>query len=93
MAAALIRKVEEQYPNISLHIIEAMTGTLDEWMQTARTVRCNSNHGPDAILAASVVVSQGTINMSSSKAVARILIDLMGAMIKNETWRARIIAE
>jgi hypothetical protein len=52
LAAALIRKVEEQYPNISLHIIEAMTGTLDEWMQTARTVRCNSNHGPDAILAA-----------------------------------------
>jgi LysR family nitrogen assimilation transcriptional regulator len=204
LAAALIRKVEEQYPKISLHIIEAMTGTLDEWMQTARldiavlydprvfaNISLHAVGIEDLMLVAdnknpillrnsigftelenipvvlpgkqhvlrnliehiatregiksnvviesdsfsaivelvkagymtimphfamlqeikaglfgaipimdptpswrlSVVVSQGTINMSSSKAVARILIDLMGAMIKDETWRARIITE
>jgi LysR family nitrogen assimilation transcriptional regulator len=204
LAAALIRKVGELYPNISLHIIEAMTGTLDEWMQTARldiavlydprvfanislhavgiedlmlvadsknpillrnsigftelgnipVVLPGKQHGlrnliehmatregitsnvviesdsfsaiielvkggymtimphfamlqeikaglfgaipimdPTPSWRLSVVVSQGTINMSSSKAVAQILIDLIGAMIKDETWRARIITE
>lgn len=36
LAARLIERTAEKYPNISIHIIEAMTGTLDEWIQTAR---------------------------------------------------------
>jgi len=36
LSAALIEKVKANYPNISIHLIEAMTGTLDEWMQNAR---------------------------------------------------------
>jgi len=204
LAAALIGKVEEKFPNISLHIIEAMTGTLDEWMQTARldiallydprvfaNISLHAVGTEDLMLVAdrknpillrnsigftelenipvvlpgkqhvlrnviehmatregitsnvaiesdsfsaivelvkagymtimphfamlqeinaglfgaipimdptpswrlSVVSSQRTINMSSSKAVALILIDLMGAMIKDGTWKGRIIAE
>lgn len=36
LSAALVEKVKEKYPSISIHLIEAMTGTLDEWMQTSR---------------------------------------------------------
>jgi LysR family transcriptional regulator, nitrogen assimilation regulatory protein len=36
VSAHLTRTVAERYPNVSLHIIEAMTGTLDEWVQTGR---------------------------------------------------------
>ncbi|RKE71162.1 DNA-binding transcriptional LysR family regulator [Pseudorhodoplanes sinuspersici] len=36
MSAQLIATVAKRYPNISLHIIEAMTGTLDEWVQLGR---------------------------------------------------------
>lgn len=36
LSATLVEKVKATYPSISLHLIEAMTGTLDEWMQTAR---------------------------------------------------------
>jgi LysR family nitrogen assimilation transcriptional regulator len=36
MSAQLIKAVATRYPNISLHIIEAMTGTLDEWVQLGR---------------------------------------------------------
>jgi LysR family nitrogen assimilation transcriptional regulator len=36
LSSALIEKVKEKYPNISIYLIEAMTGTLDEWMQIAR---------------------------------------------------------
>ena len=32
----LIRIVSEKYPNISLHILEGLTGTLDEWVQLGR---------------------------------------------------------
>lgn len=32
----LISTVAERYPNLSLHIVEAMTGTLDEWLQLGR---------------------------------------------------------
>ncbi|MBX9824020.1 MAG: LysR family transcriptional regulator [Xanthobacteraceae bacterium] len=36
MSAQLIETVAKRFPNISLHIIEAMTGTLDEWVQLGR---------------------------------------------------------
>jgi DNA-binding transcriptional LysR family regulator len=36
VAPHLIRIISEKYPNISLHILEAMTGTLDEWVQLGR---------------------------------------------------------
>jgi DNA-binding transcriptional LysR family regulator len=36
VSAHLIKAVAERYPNISLHILEAMTGTLDEWVQLGR---------------------------------------------------------
>jgi DNA-binding transcriptional LysR family regulator len=36
VASHLIRIVADKYPNISLHILEAMTGTLDEWVQLGR---------------------------------------------------------
>lgn len=36
ISANLINAVKTKYPNISLHIIEAMTGTLDEWVQLGR---------------------------------------------------------
>ena len=36
ISAHLIRAVETRYPTISLHILEAMTGTLDEWVQLGR---------------------------------------------------------
>lgn len=36
IAPHLIRNVSDKYPNISLHILEAMTGTLDEWVQLGR---------------------------------------------------------
>jgi DNA-binding transcriptional LysR family regulator len=204
LASPLIKKVEEKYPEISLHIIEAMTGTLDEWMQTARldvavlydprvftNISLHAVGNEDLMLVAnstnpvllrnsigftelqnipvvlpgrqhvlrnliehiatregitsnvviesdsfsaivelvkagymtimphfamlqeikaglfgaipimdptpswqlSVVVSQRTINMYSSEAVARILIDLMHSMIKEGTWKARIVVE
>ncbi|NWG23075.1 MAG: LysR family transcriptional regulator [Pseudorhodoplanes sp.] len=32
----LIAQVAEKHPNITLHIVEAMTGTLDEWIQLGR---------------------------------------------------------
>jgi LysR family nitrogen assimilation transcriptional regulator len=36
IASHLIRIVSDKYPNISLHILEGMTGTLDEWVQLGR---------------------------------------------------------
>jgi LysR family nitrogen assimilation transcriptional regulator len=36
VSAQLTRTVAERYPNVSLHIVEAMTGTLDEWIQVGR---------------------------------------------------------
>lgn len=36
IAPHLIRNVSDKYPNISLHILEGMTGTLDEWVQLGR---------------------------------------------------------
>jgi DNA-binding transcriptional LysR family regulator len=36
IASHLIRLVSDKYPNISLHILEGMTGTLDEWVQLGR---------------------------------------------------------
>jgi LysR family nitrogen assimilation transcriptional regulator len=36
IASYLIRIVSDKYPNISLHILEGMTGTLDEWVQLGR---------------------------------------------------------
>jgi LysR family nitrogen assimilation transcriptional regulator len=36
IAPQLIRIVSDKYPNISLHILEGMTGTLDEWVQLGR---------------------------------------------------------
>src|SRR5262245_17887894 len=36
LSARLIMSVAERYPNVSLHIAEAMTGTLDEWVQIGR---------------------------------------------------------
>jgi DNA-binding transcriptional LysR family regulator len=204
LAATLIKTAKERYPNISIHLIEAMTGTLDEWMQTARLdiavlydprVFANISLYPvgveDLVLVAdranqilhrnsvgfselenipvvlpgkqhvlrnyiehlatragivprvviesdsfnaivelvkagyitimphfamlqeinaglfgtipimdptpnwrfSVVVSQRTINMLATDAVARVLIDLMRGMIRNGTWKARILPD
>ena len=36
IASHLIRIVSDKYPDISLHILEGMTGTLDEWVQLGR---------------------------------------------------------
>jgi LysR family nitrogen assimilation transcriptional regulator len=36
IASHLTRIVSDKYPNISLHILEGMTGTLDEWVQLGR---------------------------------------------------------
>ena len=36
VSAQLIATVSKRHPNISLHIVEAMTGTLDEWVQMGR---------------------------------------------------------
>ena len=36
IASHLIRIISDKYPNISLHILEGMTGTLDEWVQLGR---------------------------------------------------------
>jgi DNA-binding transcriptional LysR family regulator len=36
IASHLMRVVSDEYPNISLHILEGMTGTLDEWVQLGR---------------------------------------------------------
>ncbi len=36
VSAQLISAVAQRYSNLSLHIIEAMTGTLDEWTQLGR---------------------------------------------------------
>lgn len=204
LAGSLIEHCAKKYPNISIHIIEAMTGTLDEWIQTARLdvavlydPRAFANislHGmgtEDLMLIAdsnnvilrrssvnfsefehipvvlpgkqhvlrnlierlatrqgittnvviesdsfstivelvkagymtimphfamfqeisagrfgavaitdptptwrfSTVVSQRAINMPSTEAVAQVLIELVRSMIKDGTWRARIIAE
>ena len=36
VSSRLIQAVAQKYPNISVHIVEAMTGTLDEWVQLGR---------------------------------------------------------
>ena len=36
LSPQLIQSVAANYPNVSLHIVEAMTGTLDEWIQLGR---------------------------------------------------------
>jgi DNA-binding transcriptional LysR family regulator len=36
LSPQLIQSVAANYPNVSLHIVEAMTGTLDEWVQLGR---------------------------------------------------------
>lgn len=36
VSSRLIQRVSQKYPNISVHIVEAMTGTLDEWVQLGR---------------------------------------------------------
>jgi LysR family transcriptional regulator, nitrogen assimilation regulatory protein len=36
VSSELIMRVADHFPNISLHIVEAMTGTLDEWVQLGR---------------------------------------------------------
>jgi LysR family transcriptional regulator, nitrogen assimilation regulatory protein len=36
LSLPLVRKISERYPNISVHIVEAMTGNLDEWIQMGR---------------------------------------------------------
>jgi DNA-binding transcriptional LysR family regulator len=36
LSSRLIQSVVQRYPNISVHIVEAMTGTLDEWVQLGR---------------------------------------------------------
>jgi LysR family transcriptional regulator, nitrogen assimilation regulatory protein len=40
----------------------------------------------------SVVVSQRTMNMRGSEAVAEVMADVMAAMVENKSWRARLIA-
>ena len=40
----------------------------------------------------SVVVSQRTINMLSTEAVAKILVDLMRDLIQGGTWKARLLS-
>lgn len=36
LAIPLIKAVASRYPRITIHLVEAMTGSLDEWMQTGR---------------------------------------------------------
>ena len=36
LAVPLIRAVDERYPRIAIHLVESMTGSLDEWMQTGK---------------------------------------------------------
>ncbi len=36
LSSRIVQNVAEKYPNISIHIVEAMTGTLDEWVQLGR---------------------------------------------------------
>lgn len=36
LAVPLIRAAAERYPRIAIHLVEAMTGSLDEWMQTGK---------------------------------------------------------
>ena len=36
VSSRLIQTVAQNYPNIAVHIVEAMTGTLDEWVQLGR---------------------------------------------------------
>lgn len=36
LAAPLIREAARLYPRMSIHLVEAMTGSLDEWVQTGR---------------------------------------------------------
>ena len=36
VSSHLIKAVAQNYPNIAVHIVEAMTGTLDEWIQLGR---------------------------------------------------------
>jgi len=36
VSSRLMQSVAQKYPNISVHIVEAMTGTLDEWIQLGR---------------------------------------------------------
>jgi LysR family nitrogen assimilation transcriptional regulator len=39
----------------------------------------------------SVVVSQRTMNMRGSEAVAAVMADVIAAMVENKSWRARLI--
>lgn len=36
LAVPLIRAAAARYPRIAIHLVEAMTGSLDEWMQTGK---------------------------------------------------------
>lgn len=36
VSSQLMRTVAKNYPNVALHIVEAMSGTLDEWIQLGR---------------------------------------------------------
>jgi LysR family transcriptional regulator, nitrogen assimilation regulatory protein len=36
VSSRFIQSVAQRYPNISVHLVEAMTGTLDEWVQLGR---------------------------------------------------------
>ena len=36
LALRLVKSVAAKYPNVSVHIVEAMTGNLDEWLQAGK---------------------------------------------------------